>query len=73
MKPVILVYIAFGVAAMFFGTISNDLLSLGIRSEIVSIVSKGLTAAVTAIGTVALVNGTPLPPLPKDGPTTHAP
>ena len=68
MNAIIVVYIALGVSAMFFGTIGNDLLSLGIRSEVVSIISKALTAAVTAVGTVALSRGLTLPPLPKDEP-----
>lgn len=65
MNLIVIVYIFLGIAAMFFGTIQGDLLSLGIKSEIVSIVEKGLTAAVTGIGTVALAKGVTLPPIPQ--------
>lgn len=65
MNLIVGAYITLGVGALFFGTIQGDLLSLGIRGEIVSIVEKALTAAVTGIGTVALARGIVLPPLPK--------
>lgn len=64
MQPIVILYIAAGVSAMFFGTIQGDLLSLGIKGEIVSIVEKALTAVVTLVGTIALTKGVTLPPIP---------
>lgn len=74
MKAITVIYIAVGVFGLFFGQITDDLLSLGIRSEIVSIISKGIGALVLGIGAFALATGTTLPPLPagKDE-VTHAP
>ena len=54
-----------GVGGLFFGQISADLLSLGIRQEIVSIIEKAIGAAVLGIGTLALASGITLPTLPK--------
>lgn len=71
MNLIVALYIAVGVAALFFGTITGDLLSLGIRSEIVSIVEKALTALVTAVGTVALTRNLALPPLPPPEEPPH--
>lgn len=70
MSLLVAVYIAAGITALFFGTITGDLLSLGIRSEVVSIIEKALGAAVTAVGAIALARGIQLPPLPKDGDDT---
>lgn len=70
MNIVVILYIAASIAALFFGTITEDLLSLGVRSEVVNIVEKALTALVAAVGTVALTKGISLPPMPKrDEPT----
>jgi hypothetical protein len=71
MKPIVVLYIAVGVFGLFFGQVTGDLLSLGIRSEIVSIISKAIGGLVLFIGAYALASGTTLPPLPAD--ETHAP
>lgn len=63
MKPVVVAYIVLGVAGLFLGNITNDLLALGIRAEIISILSKGIGAGVIAVGVVALQTGVSLPPL----------
>jgi hypothetical protein len=65
MKPIVAVYIAVGVFGLFFGQIQNDLLSLGLRQEVVNIVSKAIGALVLGIGAYALSTGVPLPPLPQ--------
>lgn len=62
------VYIAIGVAALFFGTITNDLLSLGIRGELVSIVEKLITAMLIATGLAMQQLGIPVPEVPKEEP-----
>lgn len=64
MKPVTIAYIVLGVAGLFLGNITNDLLALGIRSEIISILSKAIGAGVIAVGVVAIQTGTQLPPIP---------
>ena len=68
MKLVVIIYIAVGVFGLFFGQITEDLLSLGVRSEIISIVSKAIGAAVLAIGTFALSKGQELPTIPPAPP-----
>lgn len=64
-NPLTYVYIVIGVAALFFGTITNDLLSLGIRGELVSIIEKAITAALIGVGLAMQQLGVPVPELPK--------
>jgi len=64
-NPLTYVYIAIGVAALFFGTITQDLLSLGVRNEAVSIIEKAITALLIAVGLAMQQLGVPVPPLPK--------
>lgn len=66
MKPVAIIYVALGMAGIFLGDITNDLLALGIRSEVISILSKGIGVGVLAVGVVAIQTKQELPPLPKD-------
>lgn len=73
MKPIVVIYIAIGVFGLFFGQITEDLLSLGIRSEIVSIVSKGIGALVLGIGAYAIAAGETLPQIPPRDESTYAP
>lgn len=67
-NPLTYVYIGIGVAALFFGTITNDLLSLGMRDEVVSIIEKAITAALIATGLAMQQLGVPVPELPKREP-----
>lgn len=68
-SPLTYVYIIVGVAALFFGTITNDLLSLGLRSEWVSIIEKAITALLIAVGLAMQQLGVPVPDLqPKRPP-----
>lgn len=60
-SPLTYVYIAIGVAALFFGTITGDLLNLGIRTELVSIIEKGITALLIAVGLAMQQLGVPVP------------
>ena len=64
MKPVVIIYLAVGIASLFLGNITNDLLALGIREEIVSIIGKALSAAVIGVGAVAVQQGVTLPTIP---------
>ena len=64
-NPLTYVYIVIGVAALFFGTITNDLLSLGLKEEIVSIIEKAITAALIGVGLAMQQLGIPVPELPK--------
>ena len=73
-SPLTYVYIVVGVAALFFGTITNDLLALGIREELVSIIEKAITAALIGVGLAMQQLGIPTPEIPpgeRDG--TRAP
>ena len=63
--PLTYVYITIGVLALFFGTITNDLLSLGIREELVNIIEKGITAALIGVGLAMQHLGVPVPDFPK--------
>lgn len=72
MKPLVIIYISVGVFGLFFGQITEDLLSLGIRNEFISIVSKAIGATVIGLGAVALARGEKLPELPKPD-STFAP
>ena len=63
-SPLTYVYIVVGVGALFFGTITNDLLSLGLKEEIVSIIEKGITAALIGIGLAMQQLGIPVPEIP---------
>jgi hypothetical protein len=71
MSTIVIVYIVFAVTGLFFDQITNDLLSLGVRSELVSIASKAIGAVVAAIGVVALLQGKTLPSVPghEDAPS----
>ena len=71
MSPLVIAYIALGIFGLFFGQITNDLLSLGVRSEVISIVSKGIGAAVLGIGVYAVKRGEVLPELSGDAPSDH--
>ena len=63
-NPLTYVYIAIGVTALFFGTITNDLLSLGIRTEWVSIIEKAITAVLIGVGLAMQQLGVPVPSIP---------
>ena len=67
-SPLTYVYIIVGVAALFFGTITNDLLSLGLKGEIVSIIEKAITAALIGVGLAMQQLGIPTPDFPKPDP-----
>lgn len=59
------VYITIGVGALFFGTIINELLGLGMREEVVSIIEKAITASLIGVGLAMQQLGIPVPSLPK--------
>lgn len=59
-----LVYLALGVGALFLGDITNDLLSLGMKQEVINIVSKATSAGIMGIGGWAVYTGRKLPQLP---------
>ena len=63
-NPLTYVYIVIGVAALFFGTIVTDLLSLGIRQEYVNIIEKLITAALIGVGLAMQQLGVPVPEIP---------
>ena len=65
-NPLTYVYIAIGVLALFFGTITNDLLTLGLREEAVSIIEKAITALLIGVGLAMQQLGVPVPPLPEE-------
>lgn len=69
-NPLTYVYITVGVAALFFGTITNDLLSLGLGEAYVSIIEKGITAALIGVGLAMQQLGVPVPEFPKEETTT---
>lgn len=66
MSAIVVAYIIFGIFGLFFDQVTNDLLALGVRGELVSIISKGIGAVVLGIGVVALVQGKTLPTLPPE-------
>ena len=66
--PLTYVYIGIGVLALFFGTVTNDLLSLGLREEVVSIIEKAITALLIAVGLAMQHLGVPVPEIPPKRP-----
>lgn len=64
-NPLTYAYIAIGVAALFFGTITNDLLSLGMKDAYVSIIEKAITALLIGVGLAMQQLGVPVPEFPK--------
>ena len=64
-SPLTYAYIAIGVAALFFGTITNDLLSLGVKNELVNIIEKAITATLIGVGLAMQQLGIPTPEFPK--------
>ena len=63
-NPLTYVYIFIGIAALFFGTVTNDLLSLGMREEVVSIIEKAITALLIGVGLAMQQLGVPVPEFP---------
>lgn len=66
MKPIVVIYLAVGVFGLFFGQITEDLLSLGVKGAIISIISKAIGGLVLFVGAYAIANGDKLPPLPEE-------
>ena len=64
-NPLTYVYIAIGVAALFFGTVVSDLLDLGIRQAYINIIEKAITAVLIGVGLAMQQLGVPVPEFPK--------
>ena len=55
--PILVTYGAIAAFGLLVGQIEPDLLSLGVRAEIISIASKAASVFVTAIGGIAIALG----------------